>query len=87
MASKESGEDEGHLPGSSPFDPPASGSKKEKLWKLQDGSMTIGAIGKRSEKDAFMILDLLFKFDNDPNSKVVGKILTQLCHRHSLTTT
>ena len=87
MASKESGEDEGHLPGSSPFDPPASGSKKEKLWKLQDGSMTIGAIGKRSEKDAFMILDLLFKFDNDPNSKVVGKILTQLCHCHSQTTT
>ena len=87
MESKESGEDEGHLPGSSPFDPPASGSKKEKLWKLQDGSMTIGAIGKRSEKDAFMILDLLFKLDNDPNSKVVGKILTQLCHCHSQTTT
>ena len=87
MASKESGEDEGHLPGSSPFDPPASGSKKEKLWKLQDGSMTIGAIGKRSEKDAFMILDLLFKLDNDPNSKVVGKILTQLCHCHSQTAT
>ena len=80
MASQGSGEDDGHPPSSSPFDPPASGSKKEKLWKLEDGSMTIGAIGKRSEKDAFMTLDLLFKFNNNPNSKVVGEILTQLCY-------
>ena len=74
MASQE-GSEEGQLPSSSPFDPPASGSQKERLWRLQDGSMTIGAIGKRSERDAFMTLDLVFKMDNDPVSKVVGELI------------
>lgn len=68
-----SGDDVPSQPSSSPFDPPASGSKTQKLWKLADGSMTIGAIGKRSNKDEFMTLDLIFKMDNDPISKVVGE--------------
>jgi hypothetical protein len=68
-----SGDEDPAESSSSPFDPPASGSKAQKLWRLQDGSMTIGAIGKRSKKDEFMTLDLIFKMDNDPISKVVGE--------------
>ena len=82
MASQEgSGDEGGQLPSSAILDPSAPGSKKEKLWKLQDGSMTIGAIGKRSEKDAFMTLDLVFKMDNEPNSKVVGELIDSF-HNH-----
>ena len=46
--------------------------RDQKKWKLKDCSMRIGSYGKRSVKDQAMTLDLVFDFDGDPTSKVVG---------------
>ena len=35
--------------------------------------MHVGACGKRTDRDLCMTLDLVFKFDGEPSSKVVGK--------------
>ena len=51
---------------------------KERVWKLKDGNMHVGACSKKSQKDAFMTLDLVFKLDDDHNTKAVGKSFTQL---------
>ena len=38
--------------------------------------MHVGACGKRTDRDLCMTLDLVFKFDGEPSSKVVGKLDT-----------
>ena len=47
--------------------------KSERKWKLKDCSMHVGMYGKRAVKDQAMTIDLVFDFEGDPTSKVVGK--------------
>ena len=54
-------------------------SKKERVWKLKDGTMEIASCGKKEEKHQFMTLDLVFKFDDEPNNQVVGELLKKKC--------
>ena len=54
-----------------PSQSPSQADKKERVWKLKDGKMEIGSCGKKNEKDPFMTLDLVFKFDEEQNTKVV----------------
>ena len=53
--------------------PNESTSREEKVWKLKDCEMTIGSCGKRDTKDQFMMIDLVFKFSDNANPKVVGE--------------
>ena len=47
-------------------------SQRERL-RLDDCEMEIGSCGKKDPKDQFMTLDLVFKFPDDPNPRVVGE--------------
>jgi hypothetical protein len=49
-------------------------SKKERVWKLKDGKMEISSCGKKNERDPFMSIDMVFKFDDEPSSQVVGEL-------------
>ena len=60
-------------PSASQSGPSQSDASKGRVWKLQGGSMHVGACGKRTDRDLCMTLDLVFKFDGEPSSKVVGK--------------
>ena len=40
---------------------------------MKGGTMYVGACGKKNTKDQCMTLDLVFKFDDEPSPKVVGK--------------
>ena len=39
--------------------------------------MKIGSCGKRDIKDQFMMIDLVFKFSDNANPKVVGELTNQ----------
>ena len=58
-------------------DSPSQASERERL-RLDDCEMEIGGYGKRDVKDMFMTLDLVFKFTDDPNPRVVGEFLISL---------
>ena len=48
--------------------------KTERVWKLKDCEMSLGSFSKRSPTDAFMTLDLVFCFPDDPVPKIVGEL-------------
>ena len=48
--------------------------KTEREWKLRDCTMSLGSFNKRSPTDAFMTLDLVFCFPDDPVPKIVGEL-------------
>ena len=52
-----------------------SSNPRERVWKLKDAKMEIGSCGKKNDKDPFMTLDLVFKFDDEQNTKVVGEFI------------
>ena len=63
--------------GAGPSQPSSSQSQSqstsEKLWQLKHNiTMTVGAHGKKTSHDKFMTLDLIFRFEDDPNPKLVG---------------
>ena len=64
-------------PESSQENPSQSNSSEERVWKLKDCEMKIGSCGKRDPKDQFMTIDLVFRFSDNPNSKVVGEYTNQ----------
>ena len=47
----------------------------ERVWKLRDCSMTLGAFGKRNSTDPYMTLDLVFTFPDDVVPKIVGEFV------------
>ena len=50
-------------------------SDQGKRWKLKDGTtMTIGSYGKKRPQDKHMVIDLVFRFKNDQNPQIVGKM-------------
>ena len=48
--------------------------KEEREWRLKDCTMEIASMGKKDPKDEFMTIDLVFKMDDEPVPKVVGKL-------------
>ena len=60
--------------------PPSQGGqgnnsdKEEREWSLKDCTMEIASMGKKDSKDEFMTIDLIFKMDDDPTPKIVGKL-------------
>ena len=54
-----------------PGNPPQD--KEEREWTLKDCTMEIASMGKKDPKDEFMTIDLIFKLEDDPTPKVVGK--------------
>ena len=54
----------------------SQGSQEDaKIWSLVDGTMEVKSYGKKSESDLFMTIDLEFRFDDEPNPKVVGNVM------------
>ena len=52
------------------------GSDQGQRWKLKDETtMTIGSYGKKMPQDKHMVIDLVFRFKNDPNPQIVGKMM------------
>ena len=50
-------------------------SDQGKRWKLKDGTtMTIGSYGKKRPQDKHLVIDLVFRFKNDQNQQIVGKM-------------
>ena len=48
---------------------------EEKQWVLKDGiQMKVGNYYKKTTEDKFRTLDLVFRFEGDPNPKIVGKL-------------
>ena len=60
-------------PESSQETPSQSTKREERVWKLKDCDMKIKSCGKRDIKDQFMMIDLVFKFSDNANPKVVGE--------------
>ena len=54
---------------------PSQASQRERL-RLDDCEMEIGGCGKKNPKDQFMTIDLVFKFTDDPNPRVVGEFFS-----------
>ena len=59
--------------GNSQQDTQREQDQTERVGKLKGGTMHVAACGKKTERDLFMTLDLVFKFDGDPTPKVVGE--------------
>ena len=52
---------------------PSQKKREERVWNLKDCKMEIGSCGKKDDKDQYMTLDLVFKFLDEPNPRVVGE--------------
>ena len=44
-----------------------------KIWTLKDCLMEVGSLGKKSDTDSFMTVDLVFRLDGSTTPIVVGK--------------
>ena len=58
--------------------------KEGREWRLKDCTMEIAGIGKKDSKAEIMTIDLVFKLDDEPMPKVVGKLTVKALNKLGL---